>query len=129
MIKPPPLTPYRVGDLALWAEAVTGIKGWVGEWANEGDGVIWRSDRRPHEWRGPRANHRCASSLLGVISASKAGRFHMTKADHEISRIRLSVTIDAVQEGMGRLEGAQALAAAQQEGGRASRAVMMAGAV
>lgn len=129
MIKPPALTPYRVGDLALWAEAVTGIKGWVGERTNEGDGVIWKSTRRDHVWRGLRANHRCASYLLGVISASVSGRLYLANPDHEIAKIRLSVSVDAVQEGMGKLDGAQALAAAQQQGGRASRAVMMAGAV
>lgn len=129
MIKPLPLTQYRVGDLGLWAEGVTGIEGWLGERTLSDDGITWTSKVKPHRWTGLRANHLAASYLLGVIAASRKGQIHLADADHDIAIIRLSVAVNAQWEGMGRLDGAQLIAAASVEGGRASRAVMMAGAV
>lgn len=124
-----PLTQHRVGDLALWAESVTGITGWVGERTWSADGVTWTSKLKPHTWRGLRANHHLASYLLGVIAASKQGRAYLANPKHEVASLRLLVAIDAVQEGMGRLDGAQLIAQAASEGGRAATAVRMAGAL
>lgn len=124
-----PLTQFRVGDLALWAEALTGIEGWVGERTYSADGVTWTSKVKPHVWRGLRANHLLASYLLGVIEASKSGRLKMADPQHDINGIKALVSIDPVWRGMGKLDGAQLIAKAKSEGGRASRAVMTAGAV
>ena len=124
-----PLTQYRVGDLALWAEAVTGITGWIGERTWSADGVTWTSKVKPHKWQGARANHHLASYLIGVISASKQGRAYLADPSHEVSTLKALITIDAVQEGMGRLDGNQLIAKANSEGGREAKAVKMAGAV
>lgn len=122
------LTPNRVGELAIWAEAVTGIKGWLGGVGNPGDGVVYTSNRKMKSWRGERANHHCASYLLGVIQASVKGRELLATPDHWLADVKVNVQVNAREFNEGQADAESAIGQARAAGGRELRAIREAGA-
>lgn len=119
------VTPNAVGELGLWAEGITGLKGWLGELKNPGDGFVFASNRpgSMKSWRGERANHRCASYLLGVISAHPNGEKLLAQPYHWLARMQRAVQVNAMEYGEGRKDSQRAIEAAAREGGREARAV------
>lgn len=117
------VTPNAVGDLGLWAEGVTGLKGWLGYVSNPGDGMVYHCNRRHKSWRGERANHRCASYLLGVIAAHPNGEKLLAQHDHWLARMQRAVQVNSAEYGEGRKDCKRAIEAAAREGGREARAV------
>lgn len=122
------LTPNRVGELGTWAEGVTGIKGWLGYTSNPGDGMVYHSNRRQKSWRGERANHMCASYLLGVIQASVKGRTAFATPGHWLAEMKDAVQINAREFNEGQADAEYAIGQARAAGGRDLRAIREAGA-
>lgn len=122
------LTPNRVGELGTWAEAVTGIPGWLGYTSNPGDGIVYHSNRRQLSWRGERAGHRCASYLFGVIQASVRGRALLADPGHVLADLRNATQINARDFNDGQADAESAIRTARERGGWELRAVREAGA-
>lgn len=122
------LTPNRVGELGTWAEAVTGIKGWLGGVSNPGDGTVYTSNRKMKSWRGERGNHMCASYLFGVIQASVRGRMLLGTPDHWLAEVKAQVQINAREFNEGQQDAEYAIGQARAAGGRELRAILDAGA-
>lgn len=122
------INPNRVGELGTWAEAVTGIPGWLGYHNNPGDGVVYHSNRRQKSWRGPRAAHRCASYLFGVIQASARGRSLLADPEHTLAILKAAVQLNPAEFNLGQSEAESAIREARARGGRDYRAIVEAGA-
>lgn len=125
------ITPNVVGELGIWAEGVTGLKGWLGEVKNPGDGYVYVSNRPVggmKNWKGPRAGHMCASYLFGVIQASVKGRELLATPDHWLADVKAAVQVNAREFNEGQADAEYAIGAARAAGGRDLRAIREAGA-
>lgn len=125
------LTKNRVGELGAWAEAVTGLKGWLGGMYNPGDGMIYVSNRPvggKKNWKGGRAAQMCASYLLGVISASERGRVLLATQGGMVAEASQGVEINPAEHAEGKRDAERAIKIARERGGRDARAVDGAGA-